>query len=269
MSRSLVAPLLGLLAAIAITTTLDATGYTAVSALALFPLLLFFWFIERMSRSEIGLTWGRARDYCIALSQPVLVIGLIGAAACIAGCVDTRKTSWSKTGTNFALVAINTILIAIITEEGFFRGWLWASLKRAGMDNAMTLAWTSIGFALWHISAVVLPTGFNPRPGQVPVFLINAALLGAAWGMLRLLSGSVVVSSVAHGVWNGAAYVLFGFGTHAGALGVENTAFYGPEVGVLGLVLNALFAIALWRYCQRSGKPDVVRIEMSQPAAEA
>lgn len=55
------------------------------------------------------------------------------------------------------------------------------------------------------------------------------------------------------GVWNGFAYVFFGFGTKVGALGIENTALYGPEIGGAGLVLNVLFAAALWRWCKRGG----------------
>ena len=66
------------------------------------------------------------------------------------------------------------------------------------------------------------------------------------WGLLRWISGSVVVTSVSHGLWNGGAYVLFGFGSNTGALGVKNTAIFGPEVGVLGLVLNLVFAVGLW-----------------------
>lgn len=31
-----------------------------------------------------------------------------------------------------------------------------------------------------------------------------------------------------------------------GALGIEQTHLYGPEVGLLGLVLNSLFVAALW-----------------------
>jgi hypothetical protein len=110
---------------------------------------------------------------------------------------------------------------------------------------------TSIAFALWHWSSVVLPTGFNPPIAQVPVFMLNAAVLGAIWGMLRLLSGSLVVASLSHGVWNGLAYVLFGFGSHIGALGISNTAIYGPEVGFLGLLLNVGFAAALYCWCAR------------------
>jgi hypothetical protein len=81
--------------------------------------------------------------------------------------------------------------------------------------------------------------------------MINAAVIGLAWGLLRLLSGSVVVTSVSHGVWNGLAYVFSGYGVKIGALGIHNTALYGPEVGVLGLALNGLFVAGLWAWWWR------------------
>ena len=154
---------------------------------------------------------------------------------------------------NLLLVGGTTIPVALLTEEGFFRGWLWASLRRANQGTIATLILTSIAFALWHWSSVVLPTGFNPPMSQVPVFMLNAAVLGAIWGMLRLLSGSLIVASVSHGVWNGLAYVLFGFGSHIGALGISNTTIYGPEVGILGLLLNVGVAVALCCWCAREG----------------
>jgi membrane protease YdiL (CAAX protease family) len=84
--------------------------------------------------------------------------------------------------------------------------------------------------------------------------MINAAVMGAVWGLLRCISGSVIVASLSHGLWNGMDYVCFGFGTKIGALGIKNTALYGPEVGVLGLALNIAFLAALWRWWKlRSG----------------
>ncbi len=85
---------------------------------------------------------------------------------------------------------------------------------------------------------------------QIPVYMVNAALLGLIWGMLRQVSASIVVASVSHGAWNGLNYALFAFGTKVGALGVTETSIYGPEVGVVGLVLNATFATALWRWAR-------------------
>jgi hypothetical protein len=81
---------------------------------------------------------------------------------------------------------------------------------------------------------------------------LNAAVLGGISGMLRLISGSVLVSSIGHEIWNGGADVLFGFGTKIGALGIQTTGIYSAEVGVLGLVLNLAFAAALWQWCVRA-----------------
>lgn len=66
--------------------------------------------------------------------------------------------------------------------------------------------------------------------------------------LMVLFSGSLIVASLGHGLWNGATYALFGFGTKIGALGIRNTAFFGAESGVLGLLLNVVFAAALWRW---------------------
>ncbi len=146
------------------------------------------------------------------------------------------------------IVAISTALVAIITEEGFFRGWLWGSLVRRGIIESHVLIYTSIAFALWHISAVTLDTDFRPATSQVPIFLINAAVMGMVWGMLRWMSGSIIVASCSHGLWNGIAYVFFGFGTKTGALGIRDTAIFGPEIGILGLISNAVFAFLFWQW---------------------
>jgi hypothetical protein len=42
--------------------------------------------------------------------------------------------------------------------------------------------------------------------------------------------------------------VFFGYGTKVGALGIVDTAIYGPEVGFLGLAVNLIFAAMLWRW---------------------
>jgi membrane protease YdiL (CAAX protease family) len=183
---------------------------------------------------------------------------MVAAAATIAGAVDVSGTDWHKARLNFGLVAVSTILVALITEEGFFRGWLWASLGRAGQGEGGRLVLSSLAFSLWHLSAVSLKTGFDLPAAQIPVFMANAAMMGAVWGLLRLVSRSIVVSSVSHGLWNGLAYVFFGFGTKVGALGVKQTALYGPEVGVLGLALNVVVATALWQLW-RSGRSPAKR----------
>ncbi|HEY7993579.1 MAG TPA: CPBP family intramembrane glutamic endopeptidase [Candidatus Eremiobacteraceae bacterium] len=247
MPRSLIWPAAGVAAAIAITATMDANGLTDFSALPLIGLLVLFWYLQRLSRTSVGFVWGKARDYALAIAYPVVVLGAVVAVSIIAGATHTAGTNWTKAVTNIALVGVSTIIVAIVTEEGFFRGWLWASLSKAGKNSTIVLLLTSVAFASWHISEVTLAKGYTLPPGQVVLFIVNAAVMGLIWGLLRSISGSVVVASVSHGLWNGGAYALFGVGPRLGALGVTQLAIFGPEIGVVGLVTNLLFAAVLWR----------------------
>jgi membrane protease YdiL (CAAX protease family) len=244
--------LLGVLLAVAITAAMDATGYSVFSALPLLPLLAVLWRVEGLSRRSVGLIWGRGSDYVRALAHPVLVIGLLVGIGVLMQAVDLSTTNWRKALLNCALNSLGTFIGVILTEEGFFRGWLWASLERAGSPETKRLIWSSLSFALWHVSEAVLRTGFEPPRAQVPVFLVNVAVMGCIWGLLRAASGSVIVASLGHGVWNGLAYSLFGVGHHPGALGVGPSFLFAPEVGVLGLSLNAIFLLALWTWRRRS-----------------
>jgi len=136
--------------------------------------------------------------------------------------------------------------MTLLTEEGFFRGWLWGAFQKSGMNSTKTLYITSVIFMIWHVSAVTSGTEYGLPIEQVPVYLMNVILIGLTWGLLRSISGSVVVPAVSHAVWNAFAYSLFGFGEKAGALGITNTAVFGPEVGYLGILLNSLFFVWLW-----------------------
>ncbi len=256
MNQSWKWPVIGLFVAIVITSTMDATGTSTFSSLPLFPLLALFWLLQRFSAREVGFSWGRSRvlpSYGLAILYPLVVMGAIAGIAALTGALNPAAAPHHTHALWYRILLMGgtTIPVVLLTEEGFFRGWLWASLARAGAGKIAILVLTSLAFALWHWSSVVLPTGFNPPMAQVPTFLLNAAVLGAIWGMLRLLSGSLIVASVSHGVWNGLAYVLFGFGSNIGAFGITNTAIYGPEIGVLGLLLNLAFAAGLWWWCVR------------------
>lgn len=243
---TLLRPIAGVVTSIAITASMDASGLTAFSAMPLFPLLALFWYLDRFSRDAMGFVWGRRRDYGLAAMYPATVIGAAVAIAALGRATHLAGANWQKAGINLVLIATATVIVAIVTEEGFFRGWLWASLVRAGLNSDKVLIWTSIAFALWHVSFATLAKGFELPPLQAALFILNAAAIGAIWGLLRSISGSIVVSSVSHGLWNGAAYALFGAGAKVGALGVVETAIYGPEVGVTGLGLNLLFLSSLW-----------------------
>lgn len=254
MSATFSLALASVVLAIAITTVMDASGYTLFSALPLLPLTLLFWSLARLSRREIGLTGGTGAAYAWGLAYPASVLGSITLIALIAGAVDTAGTDWNEAILNIGLMSTTGVVMVMLTEEGFFRGWLWGALKRGGWPQTKVLVWTTIAFVVWHISAITLDTGFDVPAAEVPVYLINVTLLGAVWGLTRMISGSIVPAAVSHAVWNGLDYPLYGFGEEAGALGIEQTHIFGPEVGVLGIAFNAIFVAVFWRWCAKTAR---------------
>ena len=236
---------IGAALAIASTTLLDAIGF-GINVALLIPLFFLLWYLQRLSRVEIGIVWGPWRDYAVAILYPLVVIALVVLIASLSGAVALGKADWSKALGTFLTELLVSIPLAIVTEEGIFRGWLWASLLRAGVAPLSVLVWTSAAFAAWHISTALLPTAFRPPLVQVPVYIVNAGVIGFVWAQMRRRSGSIVVTSVSHSLWNALAYSLFGTGTTLGVLGIKNTAVFGPELGFVGLGLNLLFAVGLW-----------------------
>lgn len=234
-------PILAAVLAIAITATMDFTGYWVFSALPLMGVTLLFWLLQRQTRVELGLILGSGRDYGLALLYPVVVLGAAALVALLADAVSLEGADWNKFALNLLAGSTAGVLMGLLTEEGFFRGWLWGAFRRAQASNGTALVATSLWFTAWHVSAVTSGTDYGLPWSQVPVYLVNATLMGLIWGLMRLLSGSILVASVSHAVWNACAYGLFGFGTKTGELGIANTALYGPEVGLLGLVLNGAF----------------------------
>jgi membrane protease YdiL (CAAX protease family) len=235
----------GVVLAIGSTTVLDAVGF-GLNVLPLIPLFFVCWYLQRLSRVEVGLVWGLWRDYASAILYPVLPLALVGVIAWASGAATLSAVSWGSTLLNLAAQIVVTTVLAIVTEEGIFRGWLWASLQRAGVAQLGVLVWTSLAFGLWHLSTALLPTAFHPALAQVPVYIANACVIGFIWALMRQRSGSIVVTSVSHGFWNGLVYVLFGYGTTLGVLGIRNTAVFGPEIGLVGLALNVAYAAVLW-----------------------
>ena len=202
--------------AIATTTTMDFTGYFNFSALILAPLTLIFWMIYQLSKEELGISLSSLKNYGIALLYPAVVLGGVALIGFAFQKVSIQEQEWTKAWTNIAITSTLGIIIVIVTEEGFFRGWLWGALRKKGLNADHTLLVTSLCFTLWHISPILSPTDYNLPWQQVPIYLSNAMLLGLIWGLLRQISGSVIVSSVSHAVWNAIAYNFFGYGEKSG-----------------------------------------------------
>lgn len=235
------------LVAIATTAAMDFNGLGALSALTLIFVSLGFYFTNKPTKLELGLTWGKGSDYLTALAYPAIItvltilisIGLLG-----------ETIQWLEEKAVYINLAAGLIigpLMVLITEEGFFRGWLWATLKRAGLSDQRVLTVTTLVFTVWHITAVTTGGSYGLPMHQVPIYLINAVLMSQVWGHLRAATGSILVPTLCHAVWNAIIYGCFGFGENVGALGFEQTELLGPEVGYLGILLNGLFYLGLRR----------------------
>lgn len=240
-------PAFGIFAATAANTILPGMGF-----LFLPPVLLICWYLERFSRKEMGFVVGRADYYGLGLLHPMLVLSLLALVAWAAGATNIQNPAWSTIALQFALAALLTMLMTLVGEDGFFRGWLWASLKHAGLNEQRVVLLTGIAFGIWHLPYGILGTGYDPFSAELPLYIINASLIGVAWGLLRLISGSVVVATVTHGIWNATAYVFFNNGAEIGVLGIQDIATYGPEAGGIGLALNLVYTIGLWLWYRRA-----------------
>ena len=268
-SRRWVFPAVGFLAAVATNTLANSGILPGIGAILLLPLLLIFWYIERFSRKEMGFVRSRAGYYGIGLLHPVLVLSLLALFAWAAGAVNVENPNWSTIALDFTIFAIPTILATLVTEDGFFRGWLWASLKRAGLNVHQVVLLTGIAFGVWHLPYAILGTGYEPLSAEVPLLVINASLIGVAWGLLRLMSTSLFPVAVTHGIWNATVYVFFNNGAEIGVLGIQNTSVFGPEAGLVGLALNLAYTIGLWLWYRRvesarAANPDL-RAQQSVP----
>lgn len=232
------------LAATCITGLMDATGYLMFSALPLIVLIPFYAYRAGFNAGTLGYKLGNIRWYAPALGLPLLVIGIIVFAAFLNGDAQPSK-SLSWLAKNLALQFTVGVLVVAITEEGFFRGLIYALLSKAGLHTSGVIWLSTIVFVAWHLPAVLMDTEFAPALSQLPVYLLNALMLGIIWGALRELSGSVWVASVHHALWNPLAYLMFGFGEKSGVLAIDASWLYGPEVGLAGLFLNTLVAVWL------------------------
>lgn len=247
-------PFIGTIAAITATAALILVGLSGFACYVLFPLLILFLILQRMNLREIGFKLGNGQSYIIAILYPLILMCLLTLAAVLFGVVDTADIDWSKSIKSIVIMTVITIVITLFTEDGFFRGWLWSAIVRTGKSGLTTTVWSGVAFALWHISVVLFMQDFQLPPARIPVYILSCAVAGFVFSLLRWISGSVLVPSISHGIWNGICYELFGTGTKVGALGIKDTTVFSPESGILGVLFNILFAVLLLVWVLRSNK---------------
>jgi len=220
------------------------TGDEIWYALPLFAAIVVAWGARRVSARDIGLRGGRG-FYGRATLLPLAVVGSAVWIATLLGATHVGEVSLARLSLQVSTMATLTALGTVMTEDGFFRGALWGLLELGGRSADAILLWTATASTLWAVPL------FAPQAGDaqtLAVHALNLWLLSLGWGILRLLSGSLLVAAWAHGVWNGVAYTLFGFGGAAGALGVADPVRFDPERGWLGVALNATAVLVLRRW---------------------
>ena len=248
-------PVIGSIAVLVLSPLLEiVTGSELAYLLVLPALIALLWPLTGLWKHHMGLYRGDRRWYGAALFYPVAVMSVAVGIVLMAGGAHLEGADWGKAARNFFLVLVSTCIGTIITEEGFFRGWLWGAIQRRGREVWTVLIWTSAVFALWHLPVALMEEDFKLPATVIPVYIANAFLLGLCWGILRRASISIFVAAFSHGVWNAFAYVLFGYGTKTGVLGVDAYTVYGPERGIVGIALNAAAVALLWRW-QKSRVP--------------
>ncbi len=246
-ARAWLWPVVGGIGAIAGSPLLSVgTGQGILYNLWLAAMLVVVWAGQRLTRREVGLTLGDGTSYGVALAYVAGIIGLVALGAVASHALDLANFSGSTAARRLALNFLVTFALTLVTEDGFFRGVLWGSCERAGFSPANTVIWTSVAFGLWHLAVPIVDPDFSQPMSKVPQYVLGSTAFGAAMGLLRLRSGSVVVPSACHALWNATTYTLFGAGEKTGQLGVADHSVWDPERGYAGLVLAVIAGAILW-----------------------
>ncbi len=210
-------------------------------------------FITREGWNGIGLRWGKFSDYrtawVILLMLYVFVFGITWVAgfrpdfslASFTG--QFGMPAPARPGFVVMVILLATCLVTPIInsipafgEELGWRGYLLPKLLPLGERKALTIH--GVIWGLWHVPLVLL-AGFgsysNPWLGSV-LFVLMATSLGIYIGRLRLQTGSTLLASFAHGMFNAQAYglwpIVFASFNH----------LIGGMGGVIGVVVLAVLA---------------------------
>ena len=73
----------------------------------------------------MGIAWGKLQHYGMALLHPVLIVGTIAIIAMAGGAFNTSQTDWLAARDEFVTMVLMSFVLGLLTEEGFFRGWLY------------------------------------------------------------------------------------------------------------------------------------------------
>jgi membrane protease YdiL (CAAX protease family) len=141
-------------------------------------------------------------NYGVAIAAELVLLfihGLVLSQLCDGSLNFQTQGSEIRTAMNSPLAALflfNAIILAPVTEEVLFRGFLLPSWSRSRLGPIGAVAATSVVFAAVHIQYDVCG-------------MIAVGLAGCVYGWLRLRSGSLLPPILAHCAGN--AIATFGF----------------------------------------------------------
>jgi uncharacterized protein len=101
-------------------------------------------------------------------------------------------------------IGIAITAIAALGEEIGWRGYLLPSLTRFGVRRALVVS--GVAWGCWHAPVILLGYNFGqPNALGLGMMIVACALVGVLFGMLRLRSGSIWPSVLAHATLNSLA----------------------------------------------------------------
>jgi uncharacterized protein len=166
---------------------------------------------------------------------------------------------------NFVINVVVMMLTIVLAEEIGWRGYLLPRMLALGQNRSFVLV--GLVHGLWHLPLLLL-TSLYHSDGHVAltVPLLIATLVAAsfAFGYLRVASGSVWPSTVAHAVHNAAWALLGTFTITDHDVVVEE--YLAGDNGILILGTTILAAWLIRRRVAGLGRPHVARTAVGSAA---
>jgi membrane protease YdiL (CAAX protease family) len=171
----------------------------AISCLAMVGLIV--WSVKLTGwpvRLYLALVPTAPINYVVAIAAELVLLfvhGLVLSQLCDGSANFQTQGNEIRAAMNSPLAALflfNTIILAPVTEEVLFRGFLLPSWSRSWLGPIGAVAATSVAFAAMHIQYDVCG-------------MIAVGLAGGVYGWLRLRSGSLLPPILAHCIGNAIA----------------------------------------------------------------
>lgn len=198
--------------------------------------------------STIGWRWGNASSWMLALGLPLIIFILPAVVDMLVGTRTLAPLTWKNTTLTLYVVFFTPILG--FGEEFGFRGYLLPRIWWMGARKALIVG--AIIYWAWHWPVWLIPfvstsmtnagqLNLNMVIQMLPTILFGALLTGCTAIILSYVwmrSGSIVVSSVFHGYFDGLRNItMFYLLVNASAL---SNIYYVAFIIILTLLL-------LWR----------------------